>query len=85
MWAKQIRPTLNTYPIMPDGITDRNADIWESLLSIADAAGGSWPERARVSAVTLVTLTMSATPELRGQAVGRSQDCFRRDRRHFYP
>ena len=64
VWAKQIQPTLSTYPIMPDGITDRNADIWESLLSIADAAGGSWPERARVSAVTLVTLTTSATPSL---------------------
>jgi hypothetical protein len=64
LWATQIRASLNTCPAMPDGIADRNADIWESLLSIADAAGGSWPERARVSAVTLVTLTMSATPSL---------------------
>jgi hypothetical protein len=39
---------------MPDGITDRNADVWESLLSVADAAGGSWPDRARVAAVALV-------------------------------
>ena len=49
-WATQIRPMLDTYPPMPDGITDRNADVWESLLSVADAAGGSWPERARVAA-----------------------------------
>jgi phage/plasmid primase-like uncharacterized protein len=53
-WAVQIRPTLNTYPIMPDGITDRNADVWESLLSVADATGELWPDRARVAAVALV-------------------------------
>jgi phage/plasmid primase-like uncharacterized protein len=53
-WAVQIRATLDTYPAMPDGITDRNADVWESLFSVADAAGGSWPDRARVAAVALV-------------------------------
>jgi hypothetical protein len=26
---------------------DRAADVWESLVAIADAAGGDWPERAR--------------------------------------
>jgi hypothetical protein len=45
----------DTYPVMPDGIADRAADVWEALLSVADAAGGEWPERARVTAVTLVT------------------------------
>src|SRR5207249_555475 len=44
-WSTQIRETLDTYPVMPDGITDRNADLWEALLAVADAAGGSWPER----------------------------------------
>ena len=63
-WATLIRPTLNTNPSMPDGITDRAADVWESLLSIADAAGGDWPTRARVAAVTLVTLALGETPSL---------------------
>jgi hypothetical protein len=54
-WAEHIRATLDTYPPMPEGITDRNADVWESLLSVADAAGGAWPDRARVSAVSLVS------------------------------
>lgn len=54
LWATQIRTTLDTYPPMPDSITDRNADVWESLLSVADAAGGVWPDRARVAAVALV-------------------------------
>jgi uncharacterized protein DUF3631 len=56
-WAEQIRPSLLTNPSMPDGVSDRNADVWEPLLAVADAAGGLWPERARVSAVTLVTDT----------------------------
>jgi Protein of unknown function (DUF3631) len=43
------------WPDLPAGITDRNADVWEPLVAVADAAGGDWPERARVSAVTFVT------------------------------
>ena len=32
---------------MPAGLEDRDADICEPLLAIADAAGGQWPKRAR--------------------------------------
>ena len=28
---------------MPAGIEDRDADVWEPLLAVADAAGGDWP------------------------------------------
>ena len=42
-------------PDMPKGVDDRDADIWESLLAIADVAGGDWPKLAREAAVTLVT------------------------------
>jgi hypothetical protein len=49
---------------MPDGIEDRDADVWEPLLAVADAAGGRWPGLARVSAVTLVTLAKESTPSL---------------------
>ncbi|MGW3619476.1 DUF3631 domain-containing protein [Micromonospora arida] len=31
-------------------LIDRAADVWESLLAIADVAGGDWPERARLAA-----------------------------------
>lgn len=34
-------------PAMPVGVADRQAEVWEALLAIADAAGGDWPERAR--------------------------------------
>lgn len=52
------------WPEMPNGIRDRDADVWEPLLAIADLAGGDWPERARVAAVTLVTLSKESTPSL---------------------
>jgi hypothetical protein len=39
---------------MPTGIEDRNADVWEALLAVADVAGADWPERGRRSAVALV-------------------------------
>ena len=49
---------------MPDSIKDRDADVWEPLLAVADAAGGDWPKRARVAAVTLVALAKESTPSL---------------------
>lgn len=51
-------------PSMPDGVVDRDADVWEPLLAIADLAGGDWPELARVAAVTLVTDAKAGTPSL---------------------
>ena len=47
----------DAWPSMPEGIADRDADVWEALLAVADAAGGTWPERARVAAVALVALS----------------------------
>jgi hypothetical protein len=34
-------------PDMPEGVTDRAAEIWEPLLAIADIAGDHWPATAR--------------------------------------
>lgn len=50
------------WPSMPDGVEDRDADIWEPLITIADAAGGRWPQMARVTAVTLVTQNRDNRP-----------------------
>jgi hypothetical protein len=44
-------------PPLPAGIVDRAADVWEPLLSIADAAGGHWPQRAREAAADLTART----------------------------
>jgi hypothetical protein len=42
-------------PDMPEGIDDRDADIWAPLFAIADAAGNEWPTRARAAAVALLS------------------------------
>jgi hypothetical protein len=49
---------------MPTGIADRDADVWEALFSVADAAGEPWASRARVSGVTHVTDSKAAIPSL---------------------
>jgi hypothetical protein len=55
-WTEQARDSvMGAWPEMPEGVTDRPADVWEPLLAIADAAGGDWPARAREACVTLVT------------------------------
>lgn len=64
-WAAlKTRELEKARPEMPEGIADRAADIWEPLLAIADTAGGDWPRRARVSAVTLVTDSMRGASSL---------------------
>ncbi len=64
-WAGKAEDGLGqARPEMPHGIVDRDADVWEPLIAIADAAGGDWPDLARVSAVTLVTSSKAATPSL---------------------
>ncbi|MBR7671977.1 DUF3631 domain-containing protein, partial [Streptomyces daliensis] len=54
-WADQHREQIaETWPEMPEEVTDRPADVWEPLLAVADAAGGEWPKRARAACVELV-------------------------------
>lgn len=64
-WAEGVEQRVTgAWPEMPVGITDRDADVWEPLLAVADVAGGDWPQKARVSAVTLVTDAKESTPSL---------------------
>ncbi len=44
---------LGTDATVPEELPDRAADSWEVLLSIADAAGGSWPAWGRLAALAL--------------------------------
>lgn len=55
---------VDCWPAMPDGIEDRPADVWESLLAVADLAGGHWPETARCSAVAAVAASMRKAPTI---------------------
>lgn len=62
-WAAGSRARVK-WPVLPPEIQDRNADVWEALLAVADAAGGDWPKRARVAAVTSVTSSRTASPSM---------------------
>lgn len=54
-WSDQVRDrVMGAWPDMPEGVTDRPADVWEPLLAVADAAGGDWPRRARAACLQLV-------------------------------
>ena len=52
-WAAAVADKI-AIPDMPDEIADRDADCWEALVAIADAAGGHWPDTARCFAVALL-------------------------------
>ena len=64
-WAATVEHRADSYwPDMPTGIEDRNADVWEALLAVADLAGQGWPERSRRSAVALVAAAGGRSPSL---------------------
>src|SRR5699024_11116945 len=48
-WVNENRPALEAAePETP--LDDRAADLWEPLLTVAEVAGGRWPEQAREAA-----------------------------------
>lgn len=49
-WAEEHRDQLSGHLPIGMPVDDRAADLWEPLVTIADIAGGSWPERARDAA-----------------------------------
>lgn len=54
-WAvSAVTEVTDSWPVLPEGIEDRDADVWEPLITVADAAGAQWPERARDAAVFIV-------------------------------
>lgn len=55
-WAASVESVFagGEYPEMPAGVDDRDADLWEPLIWIAEVAGGRWPAMARAAAVALV-------------------------------
>jgi len=51
--AANLEALRDTQPQLPDELNDRQQDVCEPLLAIADVAGGEWPERARSALLTL--------------------------------
>jgi hypothetical protein len=46
-------------PLLPEELSDRQQDVWEPLLAIAELAGEGWPARTRSAAVALATGAVS--------------------------
>jgi hypothetical protein len=65
LWTASVEVAATDYwPLMPEAIQDRDADIWEALLTVADLAGGHWPKTARCSAVALVADSKAGEPSM---------------------
>src|SRR5829696_8187903 len=65
-----------TWTEMPSGIEDRNADVWEPLIAVADLAGGDWPRRGRDAAVTLVSAAQEQKTSLGVQLIADLRTVF---------
>ena len=74
-WASSA-PEEFDWPELPPEIQDRNADVWEALVAVADLAGKHWPERARCSAVALVADSMTGAPSIGVQLLTDLKDVF---------
>lgn len=68
---------------MPD-LSDRQMDVWEPLLVIAEAAGGYWPQRAREAAVKLSQRTVASEPSLGALLLAHLGDVWDEDSPHMF-
>ena len=62
------------WPELPNEIQDRDADVWEPLIAIADAVGGEWPARARAAGVALVADSKEVEASLGIRSAGGPAD-----------
>lgn len=77
--AEAIRPGLADYfPELPQQIQDRQQDIWEPLVAIADKVGGHWPATARDVCQLLAGESSHSKPSLGTQLLLDVQDIFTR-------
>lgn len=60
-WARLAAPLIE-YPDLPAGVEDRNADVWEPLVAVAQLAGDRWLQRARDAALAFVTESRDEAP-----------------------
>jgi len=75
-WASNVVEVLsNAEPLLPEELSDRQWDLWEPLVAIADLAGFGWGEEARAAAVALhsTNYTDASSGEL---LLAHLRDCF---------
>ena len=76
-WVQLVNPELEAAdPEIPGALSDRQADSWQALLSIADAAGGDWPKRARAAAIELHGHDPAADPSIGVLLLGHVLEAF---------
>lgn len=76
-WATENLDVLtDAEPVMPPGITDRPADVWEPLVIIGDHASGVWSDRLRRAAVVLNQARQERDPSLGVQLLSDCRDLF---------
>lgn len=77
-WAASVVSGAETaQPALPDCISDRNADVWGPLFTVADMAGGSWPTAARDAAIAAVLAAKAGErPSLGAQLLADIHACF---------
>jgi hypothetical protein len=62
-WSKAVAADI-VWPELPPEIQDRDADVWEPLIAVADVVGGEWPARARAAAIALISEAKEREPSL---------------------
>ena len=78
-WAQQngqVEKLRSARPNIPTELDDRQADICEPLLAIADMAGGDWPERSRNALVTLCATETDDDDSLGVKLLSASREAF---------
>jgi hypothetical protein len=79
-WALEYAEALSmSLPAMPDGVVDRNADIWEPLIAIADLAGADWSERARKACVHLIGVSSKKDEPYPVKLLSRIREIYEED------
>ncbi len=63
-------------PDMPSELNDRQQDVCEPLIAIADCAGGEWPERARQALVALLASRRRRDDSQAVRLLADISDCF---------
>ena len=54
--AQEVRDGIGDHePILPEGLGNRPADLWEPLMAVAERAGGHWPALARFACERIET------------------------------
>lgn len=77
-WAATLPKKITDWPIMPDGVADRDADVWEALIVVADLADGHWPRRARQAATALVAASKATAATSGVRLLADLRDVFTR-------